>query len=229
MNLLDQSGLKGSLDNAIKNIELVSDVDERKNIIDIKKRKTKKYFNKKNSYTNIIIISFLIFFIFCLGVLSNKGNVNSYYDYKFLSLTNTITIKDSLYIKSLSIKNNNLLIVAETSQQKDIYSYLPIIERIFTNIKLKVDRNISQIWINHKIENATNRSIYEIFNMIDEIDGLHIEKEIIGNRLIAICNMDDFNIIFNYFDKIKLLNFEFNLELINYISKNRYYNLTIDS
>ena len=63
--------------------------------------------------------------------------------------------------------------------------------------------------------------------MINEIDGLHIEKEIIGNRLIAICNMDDFNIIFNYFDKIKLLNFEFNLELINYISKNRYYNLTI--
>ncbi len=179
MNLLDQSGLKGSLDNAIKNIELVSDVDERKNIIDIKKRKTKKYFNKKNSYTNIIIISFLIFFIFCLGVLSNKGNVNSYYDYKFLSLTNTITIKDSLYIKSLSIKNNNLLIVAETSQQKDIYSYLPIIERIFTNIKLKVDRNISQIWINHKIENEKNRRIYDIFNMIDEIDVLHIEKEII--------------------------------------------------
>jgi len=229
MNLLEQSGLKGSLENSIKNIESVSDVNEIKNIIDVKKNKTKKYFTKKNSYKNVIIIIFLIFFIFCFGVFSNKENLNSGYDYKFLSLTNDISIDDSLYIRSLSIKNNNLVIIAETNKQREIYSYLPIIERIFTNIKLKVDKNISQIWINHKIENSTKRSIYEIFSMIDEIDGLHIEKEIIDNRLIAICNMDDFNIIFNYFNKIKLLNFEFDLQLINYISKKKYYNLTIES
>ena len=229
MNLLEQSGLKGSLENSIKNIESVSDVNEIKNIIDVKKNKTKKYFTKKNSYKSVIIIIFLIFFIFCFGVFSNKENLNSGYDYKFLSLTNDISIDDSLYIRSLSIKNNNLVIIAETNKQREISSYLPTIERIFTNIKLKVDKNISQIWINHKIENSTKRSIHEIFNMIDEIDGLHIEKEIIDNRLIAICNMDDFNIIFNYFNKIKLLNFEFDLQLINYISKKKYYNLTIES
>ena len=229
MNLLEQSGMKGSLENSIKNIELVSNVNERRNIIDVKKNKTKEYFSKKNSYKNVIIIIFLIFFIFCFGVFSNKINLESGHDYKFLSLTNTISIDDSLYIKSLSIENNNLVIIAETNMQREIYSYLPTIEKIFTNIKLKVDKNISQVWINHKIDNSTKRSIHEIFNMIDEIDELHIEKEIIDNRLIAICNMDDFNIIFNYFNKIKLLNFEFNLELINYISKKNYYNLTIES
>tara|TARA_B110000438_G_scaffold299118_1_gene348675 strand:- start:238 stop:918 length:681 start_codon:yes stop_codon:yes gene_type:complete len=226
MNLLDQSGLRGSLDNNLKDIELVSEFSEKKSSRDIKKSRTEKYFSK-NIYKNIIIIIFIIFSIFCLSVLSNKENVNSYYDYKFLSLTNAITIEDSLYIKSLSINNNNLFIVAETNKQKDIFRYLPIIEKIFTNIKLKVDRNQSQIWINQRLEHTRNRSINEIFNIIDDIDELHIEKEIIGNKLVAICNMDDFNIIFKYFDKIKLLNFEFNLEFIKYKSDNRYYKLTI--
>ena len=221
MNLLEQSGLKISLGNPIKNDKLISDVNETRNIIDVKKVKTRKFFSKKNSYQNIIIISFLIFFLFCFDVFSNKKNLNSECDYKFLFLTNTISTDDSLYIKSLSIKKKNLVIIAEANTQTEIYSYLPTIERIFSNIKLKVNKNISQIWINHKIENSTKKSIHEIFNMIDEIDGLHIEKEIIDNRLIAICNMDDFNIIFNYFNKIKLLNFEFDLELINYISKKK--------
>jgi hypothetical protein len=138
-----------------------------------------------------------------------------------------LTDNEDLYIKSLSIKDNSLLIIAEANKQKDIYRYLPKIEEIFPDIRLKIDTNIYQIWIKHKIQHSSIKSIDEIFSMIDEIDGLFIEKEIVGHRLVAICSIDDFNIIFNYFDKIKLLNFEFSLELIHHISKNRYYNLTM--
>jgi hypothetical protein len=224
MNLLDQSGLKGSLENNRKIIHSHKQSVAKKNFSPKDKN---KFFSKKNNYKNLIIISLFLFFIFFLSVFSKRENFNSSYDYTFLSLTNMLTDNEDLYIKSLSIKDNSLLIIAEANKQKDIYRYLPKIEEIFPDIRLKIDTNIYQIWIKHKIQHSSIKSIDEIFSMIDEIDGLLIEKEIIGQRLVAICSIDDFNIIFNYFDKIKLLNFEFSLELIHHISKNRYYNLTM--
>ena len=166
MNLLDQSGLQGALDDKFTIKESTAYLNEKIDMNPVVKKTNTRYFNKKNNYKNIVIVSLLLFLIFCLYVLSNRKNFNPEYDYKFLSLTNNIYSIDNLYIKSLSIKNNNLSIVAETNEQKKIYKYLPMIEDIFSNVKLKIDKSLSQIWINQDFEIFNNKGILVFFSFL---------------------------------------------------------------
>ena len=228
MNLLDKTGIleDSKIDNKLSEVLPIDNNKEIHNKKNIKKKKND--FNKNNFYKNLIISIIVLFCFFSIFVFINSSILDfKNNNYSFISLIEIISENNFLIIQSIELKNNKIKIIIDSNKEEYLYNNLSDIENIYSNIKFKINSGLNQIWIEETYITSNEKNINEIFNIISNIDNLNVELEIINNSLIVVGGMDDFMKVFDYFRKVNLNNFEFDLKLIDYGIVNNYYRLSV--
>ena len=204
------------------NVEIKIKNDFNSNLLS-RSKFTKKYF-----YRYLVILSSILFCYFAWFVFNNSYNSFSKNNYSFIELLDLVNDLDYLDINNMAVESGRLKVVVDVKRYDFLNSALIELENINDNLKIKMNSGLTQIWINEKHDVGDNFNLNETILEIKSIDNLDIELDIVKNNLIVVGNLDDFKKIFEYFEKVNYKIFEFNLELINYDSKQKYYKLKID-
>ena len=213
MNLLGDSGIQNNLDSIIKeNSKIVK--EQKKTPENQYSKKNKKYFN------SIILISFflILFFSYSFYISSKNNNTKNIFN------CHSLFQEHMNNIISFEMIDNNMRLVLDYEQSDQIYIDYDLYYSKYSFVGFLVDNKFSQIIIKDSFKGNKNIDFYELFNSINYIDSINIEKEIVEDNLIIIGN--SFEII-KIFDLVKNYNFNFKLQLIKKMKNKNYFNLVI--
>ena len=215
MNLLNNPGIQGCVENLIKNEEIFL-------VDNIEKPSNQK--SKSNSkYGNIvIIIAFILGLFFTYSLYLNLNNLfTSKSKFSMMDVFNDIR-DDNIY--SIELINNELQIILDYDKSKRIYQDYDFYDSKYSFVRLLINDLVSQIYIKDRYTVNYNVDFYELFSIISYIDDINIEKDIINDNLIVIGDYSDISNIFKALNNYK---FNFKLNLIKTTSFKKYYQLTI--
>ena len=185
-------------------------------------------FSKKCFYRYIVILSSILFCFFAWFVFNSSNNIFIKNNYSFIEVIDLVSDLDYLDINNMVVENGRLKVIVDVEGDIFLRSSLTELESLYNNIKIKMNSGLTQIWINEKYDSTDHFNLEETISEIKSIDNLDIELDVVKNSLIVVGNLGDFKKIFEYFKKVNYEIFEFNLELIEYDSKEKYYKLKID-
>tara|TARA_Y100000768_G_scaffold239515_1_gene181358 strand:+ start:204 stop:854 length:651 start_codon:yes stop_codon:yes gene_type:complete len=213
MNLLGNPGIQNNLDSIIK---------ENPKIVKEQKKIPKNQFSKKNKkyFNSIILVSFFLILFFSYSFyISSKNNYTK-------NIFNCLSLfqEHMNNIISFEMIDNNMRLVLDYEWSDQIYIDYDLYYSKYSFVGFLVDSKSSQIIIKDSFKGNKNIDFYELFNSINYVDNINIEKEIVEDNLIIIGNNFE---ITKIFDIVKKYNFNFKLQLIKKIKNKNYYNLVI--
>ena len=215
MNLLNNPGIQGDVENLIKN-------EEKKLVNNIKEPLNEKS-KSNNRYGNIVIlIAFILGLFFTYSLYLNSNNLFASKS-KFSMMDIFSDIGDD-YIYSIELINNELKIILDYDKSEKIYQDYDLYDSKYSFVRLLINDLVSQIFIKDRYTINNNVDFYELFSIISYIDEINIEKDIINDNLIVIGDYSDISNIFKALNNYK---FNFKLNLIKVTSFKKYYQLTI--
>ena len=215
MNLLNNPGIQGDVENLIKN-------EEKKIVNNIKEPLNEKS-KSNNRYGNIVIlIAFILGLFFTYSLYLNSNNLFASKS-KFSIMDVFSDIGDD-YIYSIELINNELKIILDYDKSEKIYQDYDLYDSKYSFVRLLINDLVSQIFIKDRYTINNNVDFYELFSIISYIDEINIEKDIINDNLIVIGDYSDISNIFKALNNYK---FNFKLNLIKATSFKKYYQLTI--
>ena len=215
MNLLNNPGIQGDVENLIKN--------EEKKLVDNIKEPLNEKSKSNNRYGNIVIlIAFILGLFFTYSLYLNSNNLFASKS-KFSMMDVFSDIGDD-YIYSIELINNELKIILDYDKSENIYQDYDLYDSKYSFVRLLINDLVSQIFIKDKYTINNNVDFYELFSIISYIDEINIEKDIINDNLIVIGDYSDISNIFKALNNYK---FNFKLNLIKVTSFKKYYQLTI--
>lgn len=215
MNLLNNPGIQGDVENLIKN-------EEKKIVNNIKEPLNEKS-KSNNRYGNIVIlIAFILGLFFTYSLYLNSNNLFASKS-KFSIMDVFSDIGDD-YIYSIELINNELKIILDYDKSEKIYQDYDLYDSKYSFVRLLINDLVSQIFIKDRYTINNNVDFYELFSIISYIDEINIEKDIINDNLIVIGDYSDISNIFKALNNYK---FSFKLNLIKVTSFKKYYQLTI--
>tara|TARA_B100000131_G_scaffold122045_1_gene119117 strand:- start:1519 stop:2175 length:657 start_codon:yes stop_codon:yes gene_type:complete len=215
MNLLNNPGIQGDVENLIKN--------EEKKLVDNIKEPLNEKSKSNNRYGNIVIlIAFILGLFFTYSLYLNSNNLFASKS-KFSMMDVFSDIGDD-YIYSIELINNELKIILDYDKSEKIYQDYDLYDSKYSFVRLLINDLVSQIFIKDKYTINNNVDFYELFSIISYIDEINIEKDIINDNLIVIGDYSDISNIFKALNNYK---FNFKLNLIKVTSFKKYYQLTI--
>ena len=215
MNLLNNPGIQGDVENLIKN-------EEKKIVNNIKEPLNEKS-KSNNRYGNIVIlIAFILGLFFTYSLYLNSNNLFASKS-KFSMMDVFSDIGDD-YIYSIELINNELKIILDYDKSEKIYQDYDLYDSKYSFVRLLINDLVSQIFIKDRYTINNNVDFYELFSIISYIDEINIEKDIINDNLIVIGDYSDISNIFKALNNYK---FNFKLNLIKATSFKKYYQLTI--
>ena len=215
MNLLNNPGIQGNVENLIKN-------EEKKLVNNIKEPLNEKS-KSNNRYGNIVIlIAFILGLFFTYSLYLNSNNLFASKS-KFSMMDVFSDIGDD-YIYSIELINNELKIILDYDKSEKIYQDYDLYDSKYSFVRLLINDLVSQIFIKDRYTINNNVDFYELFSIISYIDEINIEKDIINDNLIVIGDYSDISNIFKALNNYK---FNFKLNLIKVTSFKKYYQLTI--
>ena len=215
MNLLNNPGIQGDVENLIKN--------EEKKLVDNIKEPLNEKSKSNNRYGNIVIlIAFILGLFFTYSLYLNSNNLFASKS-KFSMMDVFSDIGDD-YIYSIELINNELKIILNYDKSEKIYQDYDLYDSKYSFVRLLINDLVSQIFIKDKYTINNNVDFYELFSIISYIDEINIEKDIINDNLIVIGDYSDISNIFKALNNYK---FNFKLNLIKVTSFKKYYQLTI--
>tara|TARA_B100000959_G_C14917237_1_gene597891 strand:+ start:70 stop:759 length:690 start_codon:yes stop_codon:yes gene_type:complete len=229
MNLLNRSGIQSSSnkDNNNGNIQRYRD-----------QKKTKKFTSEKeiitdknNSLYNYFIITlFISFIIFCSYVFISNSNNQSTPSNQFSVSEFFKELSNNYKVKIYSLKTNNgkISIVIDCKSENDLYKNLSSLKSSYPNIKIRISNGIYQLWINENYYNNNSISIDEVFNILNTVSNINVEKEIINKKLIIIGTLEDLKELFIFLEKHSLNNSRLDISHIEDEYNNIYYKLSIE-
>ena len=225
MNLLEPTKIsfKDQKKTDVKsNVKIKIDNDFNRSLLS-KSKFTKKYF-----YRYLVVLSSILFCYFAWFVFNSNYNSFTKNNYSFIEVLDLVNDLDYLDINNMAVERGRLKVILDVQKYDFLHSALIELENIFNNLKIKMNSGLTQIWINEKYDSVDDFNLNQIILEIKSIDNLDIELDVVKNNLIVVGNLRDFKKIFEYFEKVNYEIFEFNLELINYDSKQKYYKLEIE-
>ena len=215
MNLLNNPGIQGDVENLIKN--------EEKKLVDNIKEPLNEKSKSNNRYGNIVIlIAFILGLFFTYSLYLNSNNLFASKS-KFSMMDVFSDIGDD-YIYSIELINNELKIILDYDKSEKIYQDYDLYDSKYSFVRLLINDLVSQIFIKDKYTINNNVDFYELFSIISYIDEINIEKDIVNDNLIVIGDYSDISNIFKALNNYK---FNFKLNLIKVTSFKKYYQLTI--
>lgn len=215
MNLLNNPGIQGDVENLIKN--------EEKKLVDNIKEPLNEKSKSNNRYGNIVIlIAFILGLFFTYSLYLNSNNLFASKS-KFSMMDVFSDIGDD-YIYSIELINNELKIILDYDKSEKIYQDYDLYDSKYSFVRLLINDLVSQIFIEDRYTINNNVDFYELFSIISYIDEINIEKDIINDNLIVIGDYSDISNIFKALNNYK---FNFKLNLIKVTSFKKYYQLTI--
>ncbi len=215
MNLLNNPGIQGDVENLIKN--------EEKKLVDNIKEPLNEKSKSNNRYGNIVIlIAFILGLFFTYSLYLNSNNLFASKS-KFSMMDVFSDIGDD-YIYSIELINNELKIILNYDKSEKIYQDYDLYDSKYSFVRLLINDLVSQIFIKDRYTINNNVDFYELFSIISYIDEINIEKDIIDDNLIVIGDYSDISNIFKALNNYK---FNFKLNLIKVTSFKKYYQLTI--
>lgn len=215
MNLLNNPGIQGDVENLIKN--------EEKKLVDNIKEPLNEKSKSNNRYGNIVIlIAFILGLFFTYSLYLNSNNLFASKS-KFSMMDVFSHIGDD-YIYSIELINNELKIILDYDKSEKIYQDYDLYDSKYSFVRLLINDLVSQIFIKDRYTINNNVDFYELFSIISYIDEINIEKDIINDNLIVIGDYSDISNIFKALNNYK---FNFKLNLIKVTSFKKYYQLTI--
>jgi len=215
MNLLNNPGIQGDVENLIKN--------EEKKLVDNIKEPLNEKSKSNNRYGNIVIlIAFILGLFFTYSLYLNSNNLFASKS-KFSMMDVFSDIGDD-YIYSIELINNELKIILNYDKSEKIYQDYDLYDSKYSFVRLLINDLVSQIFIEDRYTINNNVDFYELFSIISYIDEINIEKDIINDNLIVIGDYSDISNIFKALNNYK---FNFKLNLIKVTSFKKYYQLTI--
>ncbi len=215
MNLLNNPGIQGDVENLIKN--------EEKKLVDNIKEPLNEKSKSNNRYGNIVIlIAFILGLFFTYSLYLNSNNLFASKS-KFSMMDVFSDIGDD-YIYSIELINNELKIILDYDKSEKIYQDYDLYDSKYSFVRLLINDLVSQIFIKDRYTINNNVDFYELFSIISYIDEINIEKDIINDNLIVIGDYSDISNIFKALNNYK---FNFKLNLIKVTSFKKYYQLTI--
>jgi len=215
MNLLNNPGIQGDVENLIKNKE--------KKLVDNIKEPLNEKSKSNNRYGNIVIlIAFILGLFFTYSLYLNSNNLFASKS-KFSMMDVFSDIGDD-YIYSIELINNELKIILDYDKSEKIYQDYDLYDSKYSFVRLLINDLVSQIFIKDRYTINNNVDFYELFSIISYIDEINIEKDIINDNLIVIGDYSDISNIFKALNNYK---FNFKLNLIKVTSFKKYYQLTI--
>ena len=215
MNLLNNPGIQGDVENLIKN--------EEKKLVDNIKQPLNEKSKSNNRYGNIVIlIAFILGLFFTYSLYLNSNNLFASKS-KFSMMDVFSDIGDD-YIYSIELINNELKIILDYDKSEKIYQDYDLYDSKYSFVRLLINDLVSQIFIKDKYTINNNVDFYELFSIISYIDEINIEKDIVNDNLIVIGDYSDISNIFKALNNYK---FNFKLNLIKVTSFKKYYQLTI--
>ena len=215
MNLLNNPGIQGDVENLIKN--------EEKKLVDNIKEPLNEKSKSNNRYGNIVIlIAFILGLFFTYSLYLNSNNLFASKS-KFSIMDVFSDIGDD-YIYSIELINNELKIILDYDKSEKIYQDYDLYDSKYSFVRLLINDLVSQIFIKDRYTINNNVDFYELFSIISYIDEINIEKDIINDNLIVIGDYSDISNIFKALNNYK---FNFKLNLIKATSFKKYYQLTI--
>mgnify|MGYP001331658601 FL=1 len=215
MNLLNNPGIQGGVENLIKN--------EEKKIVDNIEEPLNQKSKSNNRYGNIVIlIAFILGLFFTYSLYLNSNNLFASKS-KFSMMDVFNDIGDD-YIYSIELINNELKIILDYDKSERIYQDYDLYDSKYSFVRLLINDLVSQIFIKDRYTINNNVDFYELFSIISYIDEINIEKDIINDNLIVIGDYSDISNIFKALNNYK---FNFKLNLIKATSFKKYYQLTI--
>ena len=188
----------------------------------------KSKFSKKYFYRYVVILSLILFCFFTWFVFNSSNNSFTKNNYSFIEVIDMVNDLDYLDINNMVVEDGRLKVIVDIQGDDFLRSSLTELEYLYNDIKIKMNSELTQIWINEKYDSKDDFNLEETISEIKSIDNLDIELDVVKNSLIVVGNLGDFKKIFEYFKKVNYEIFEFNLELIEYQSKEKYYKLKID-
>ena len=215
MNLLNNPGIQGDVENLIKN--------EEKKLVDNIKQPLNEKSKSNNRYGNIVIlIAFILGLFFTYSLYLNSNNLFASKS-KFSMMDVFSDIGDD-YIYSIELINNELKIILDYDKSEKIYQDYDLYDSKYSFVRLLINDLVSQIFIKDRYTINNNVDFYELFSIISYIDEINIEKDIVNDNLIVIGDYSDISNIFKALNNYK---FNFKLNLIKVTSFKKYYQLTI--
>jgi len=215
MNLLNNPGIQGGVENLIKN--------EEKKIVDNIEEPLNQKSKSNNRYGNIVIlVAFILGLFFTYSLYLNSNNLFASKS-KFSMMDVFNDIGDD-YIYSIELINNELKIILDYDKSERIYQDYDLYDSKYSFVRLLINDLVSQIFIKDRYTINNNVDFYELFSIISYIDEINIEKDIINDNLIVIGDYSDISNIFKALNNYK---FNFKLNLIKATSFKKYYQLTI--
>ena len=215
MNLLNNPGIQGNVENLIKN--------EEKKLVDNIKEPLNEKSKSNNRYGNIVIlIAFILGLFFTYSLYLNSNNLFASKS-KFSMMDVFSDIGDD-YIYSIELINNELKIILDYDKSEKIYQDYDLYDSKYSFVRLLINDLVSQIFIKDRYTINNNVDFYELFSIISYIDEINIEKDIVNDNLIVIGDYSDISNIFKALNNYK---FNFKLNLIKVTSFKKYYQLTI--
>lgn len=215
MNLLNNPGIQGDVENLIKN-------EEKKLVNNIKEPLNEKS-KSNNRYGNIVIlIAFILGLFFTYSLYLNSNNL--FASKSKFSMVDVFSDIGDDYIYSIELINNELKIILDYDKSEKIYRDYDLYDSKYSFVRLLINDLVSQIFIKDRYTINNNVDFYELFSIISYIDEINIEKDIINDNLIVIGDYSDISNIFKALNNYK---FNFKLNLIKVTSFKKYYQLTI--
>ena len=215
MNLLNNPGIQGDVENLIKN-------EEKKIVNNIKEPLNEKS-KSNNRYGNIVIlIAFILGLFFTYSLYLNSNNL--FASKSKFSMKDVFSDIGDDYIYSIELINNELKIILDYDKSEKIYQDYDLYDSKYSFVRLLINDLVSQIFIKDRYTINNNVDFYELFSIISYIDEINIEKDIINDNLIVIGDYSDISNIFKVLNNYK---FNFKLNLIKVTSFKKYYQLTI--
>ena len=215
MNLLNNPGIQGDVENLIKN--------EEKKLVDNIKEPLNEKSKSNNRYGNIVIlIAFILGLFFTYSLYLNSNNL--FASKSKFSMKDVFSDIGDDYIYSIELINNELKIILDYDKSEKIYQDYDLYDSKYSFVRLLINDLVSQIFIKDRYTINNNVDFYELFSIISYIDEINIEKDIINDNLIVIGDYSDISNIFKALNNYK---FNFKLNLIKVTSFKKYYQLTI--
>ena len=215
MNLLNNPGIQGDVENLI--------INEEKKLVDNIKQPLNEKSKSNNRYGNIVIlIAFILGLFFTYSLYLNSNNLFASKS-KFSMMDVFSDIGDD-YIYSIELINNELKIILDYDKSEKIYQDYDLYDSKYSFVRLLINDLVSQIFIKDRYTINNNVDFYELFSIISYIDEINIEKDIVNDNLIVIGDYSDISNIFKALNNYK---FNFKLNLIKVTSFKKYYQLTI--
>ena len=188
----------------------------------------KSKFSKKCFYRYVIVLSSILFCFFAWFVFNSSNSSFEKNNYSFIEVLDLVNNLDYLDINNMSVKSGRLKVIVDVQRYDFLSDAFIELENLHENLKIKMNSGLTQIWINEKYDFIDDFNLNQTILEIKSIDNLDIELDVIKNNLIVVGTLGDFKKIFEYFEKVNYKIFEFNLDLINYDSKEKYYKLKIE-